>query len=418
MPDNTILRKTIQIYAGPEGISETPDENVGRFTSPVVDVSDIRWGRLTLYDKKLRQFFAVNFGRKIELIKGPPLPEGNLHRPIDIGLLEKNREILDLYWSPPDVRISGVNMMMMTEEYHSTGRHIPIRETDPDYRQNEYVLVLDESGRIDLLDRETLALAGTAGYLPTPESLFFPSKGQAKPRDLLAYRVMPVAFKENHKFRGLITAAVGREGTALALSVFDEKGKLIGADYSRSTTRRRGSGIPSSKAVFFDMPWAPVITIVRYLFENLQPPVLSLVSYFTADTFEAASGHRALLVLPNSLIATKGRDETGNIAERFMVALYIILPSIILAIWLAYRLSKDAAKVGLSSDIRLYWVIGTIAFGLPAYITYRLIRPKITLVTCLNCGKQRRPDMDTCHRCGGKWDIPELTPPTWRVLDS
>jgi uncharacterized paraquat-inducible protein A len=62
-------------------------------------------------------------------------------------------------------------------------------------------------------------------------------------------------------------------------------------------------------------------------------------------------------------------------------------------------------------------MIGTIAFGLTAYITYRLTQPKITLVTCTNCGKLRRPDMARCHRCGSKWHIPELTPPAWRVVD-
>jgi len=25
--------------------------------------------------------------------------------------------------------------------------------------------------------------------------------------------------------------------------------------------------------------------------------------------------------------------------------------------------------------------------------------------------------MDRCHRCKSEWLVPELTPPTWRVLD-
>jgi uncharacterized OB-fold protein len=40
------------------------------------------------------------------------------------------------------------------------------------------------------------------------------------------------------------------------------------------------------------------------------------------------------------------------------------------------------------------------------------------LVTCANCGRMRRPDMEKCHRCGSKWYVPELIPPTWRVLDT
>ncbi|MFQ6036416.1 MAG: hypothetical protein ACE5NM_11320, partial [Sedimentisphaerales bacterium] len=36
-PDKTILLKTVQLYAGPEGVSETPDKTLGRFIRPIVD---------------------------------------------------------------------------------------------------------------------------------------------------------------------------------------------------------------------------------------------------------------------------------------------------------------------------------------------------------------------------------------------
>jgi hypothetical protein len=112
------------------------------------------------------------------------------------------------------------------------------------------------------------------------------------------------------------------------------------------------------------------------------------------------------------------RDSQGNFAERLFSALGLMLPSIVLAIWLAGRVGKNAAVVGLSRNARLYWIVGTTAFGLVGYITYRLSRPKIALVTCANCGHPRRPDMDKCHRCGSPWHVPELIPPTWKVLDS
>jgi hypothetical protein len=173
----------------------------------------------------------------------------------------------------------------------------------------------------------------------------------------------------------------------------------------------------SSRAVLFGFPWAPLITIGKFMLENLHPPILSLASYFTAGSFEAGSGHRALLLLPNSFIAMKGRDARGNIAARFLSALALISPSIVLSILLAWRLGRDAAVVGLPRKTRRWWLFGTIAFGLAGYITYKLTRPKVTLVTCPNCGNPRRPDMEKCHRCGSKWDVPELTPPVWRVLN-
>ena len=410
MPDTTIMRKMVQIYVGSEGISETPDEDTGRFTSPVVDVSDIGRGQLTLYDKKLRQFFTVKFLKEVELIRGPQLPEEDPRRPVDIGLLSKNPGVLDLYWSP----LTSQN----PQEGVSYGRsvHIPIREGNSDYRPERYVLVLDESGRIDLLDKETLEFAGPAGRLPAPET-FFPTDKNVTPDDLLAYRILPMALKEDHKYRGLFAAAVSREGTALALAVFDANGVPIKSDQTWTTVRRGNIITYSSSVVFFGAPWAPVMTIGKFLLENLHPPILSLASYFTAGSIEAASGHRAMFLLPNSFIAMKGRDARGNIATRFLAALLLILPSIVLAIFLAVRVGKDAAFVGLPQKTRRFWTLGTIAFGLASYITYRLTRPKITLVTCANCGKPRRPDMETCHRCGSKWDVPELIPPVWRVVN-
>jgi len=217
----------------------------------------------------------------------------------------------------------------------------------------------------------------------------------------------------------MFVASLSRDGTALALAVFDEKGKLIRSDYTKLTKYIgvHKTSIHSSKAVFFEAPWAPALTIGKFMAENLHPPILSVASYFTASAFEAAAGHRGLFFLPNSFIAMKGRDNYENFAERFISGLWLISPSIILAIWLACRVSKDAVVVGFSENARLCWILGTVCFGLTAYITYRLTRPKLTLVTCPNCGKMRRPDMPKCHRCKSDWHVPELTPPTWRVLN-
>jgi hypothetical protein len=414
MPDGTLLRQKIQLYIGPEGVSEIPDNKLGRFTSPVVDTSEIDRGQLTLYDRKLRQFFAVRFRQDIELIKGPQLSKDDPRRPVDIGILRKNPSILDLCWTPPTIKTSENNQYR--KPYFGLGSiHTPIRETDPDYHPDKYLLVLDESGRIDLLDKETLEFAGPAGRLPAPETLF-PTDEGVTPDDLLAYRVLPMALKEDHKYRGLFAASVSREGTALALAVFDEKGNCIKSEGTRIRGGRRG-GMPSSRAVLFGFPWAPAITIGKFLLENLHPPILSLASYFTAESFEAGSGHRALFLLPNSFVAMKGRDARENMVARFLYAFLLISPSIALVILLALRVNKDAAVIGLSQKTRRRWIIGTIAFGLAGYITYWLTRPNVTLVTCTNCGKPRRPDMDICHRCSSKWDVPELIPPAWRVLD-
>ncbi|MFC1792221.1 hypothetical protein ACFL3Q_01385 [Planctomycetota bacterium] len=417
MPDSDNLEREVQYYIGPEGISEIPDKTSGRFIEPIADSSEFKtslWksGKIILYDKKIRRFFAINLEERI-VTKGQQLSKDDPRRPIDIGILNKNDDILDLYWMLPTIKTSENNQV---RTLYSRGLYKHIGERDPDYRPDRYILVLDKSGRIDLLDKETLELSGPAGFLPTPKTLF-PTDEGVTPDDLLAYRVLPVALKEGHKYRGLFAAAVNREGTSLALDVFDEKGALIGRDQTWASVRRGNRRTYSSRAVLFGFPGAPAMTISKFMLENLHPPILSLASYFTAESFEAGSGHRALFLLPNSFIAMKGRDARENIAVRFMYGLLLISPSIALAILLALCVNKDAAVIGLSRKTKRWWLLGTIAFGLAGYITYKLIRPKITLVTCANCGKPRRPDMNKCHRCGSKWNVPELTPPGWRVLN-
>ncbi len=411
MPDGTFMLKKVHLYVGPEGVSEIPNKSLGRFSSVVVDLSD-NISPVVLYDQKMRRFFAIDHSQR-SVTKGPQLPENDPHRPIDIGLLNKKLDVLDLFWLPTEVkRPEG------STDTDIRSVHVPIRENNSKYRTDQYSFVLDASGRIDLLDNKTLEFVGTAGHLPAPQS-FFPSKGRVQPEDLIAYRVFPLALGTNRQYRGLFVASVGREGTDLALAVFDHNGILIAREDTRVTGRKsyRQRAAALGKAIFWEVPGGPMLATMKFLFENLHPPILSLVSYFTASTFEAGSGHRALFLLPNSFIAMKGRDSRGNIATRFISALLLIIPSILFAIWLACRVRKDTASIGFSRQSRFWWTIGTIAFGLPAYITYRLTKPKITLVTCANCGKLRRLDMEKCHQCNSPWEVLERTAPNWRVLD-
>lgn len=430
MPDKTMQYKEVQLYAGPEGISETAEKSLGRFIAPITDSTNWGWPLRTVYDKKLRRFFSIDFDKRT-IVKGPQLAKDDKHKPVQIGYLGKHhQDLLSLDWGPPELKLSDedVKKRGLTIDPNrpkppplpggTPSWIIPIVRQSLEYTcAGEYLLVLDETGRIDLLDRETLEFAGTAGFLPNPR---FSSTELVKDADLLGYHAFPLAFTTDNKYRGMCAACVSREGTSLALAVFDEKGKRIKTSYTMLTkkVRNKHQYIPSSRAVFFETPWAPASTISKYLAENLQPPILSIASYFTADSFEAGAGHRALFILPNSFVAMKGRDINENAGIRFYAALLIILPSIILAILLGWRVSKDATTVGFSESAKLYWMLGTLAFGLTAYITYRLTRPKITLVTCANCGNPRRPDMDRCHRCGSKWRVPELIPPAWRVIDN
>jgi hypothetical protein len=406
------LAKAVTLYAGPGGISETAVQNLGRFGAPIVDTGNIKSGLsvLTGYDRGLRCFFTVNLEKRV-VTKGPQLAKGDFHKPIQIGRISGISKS-GLSWSPPRTEVKDTNEKGDSDSNQKTA-HRPLIKYS--YSAGQYELVLDESGQIDLLDKETLVFAGKAGFLPAPQTLY-DSKDSVTPKDSLDYDVLPLTLKTDNKYSGCFVKAVSREGTSMALAAFDEKGMMIKCDYTK-TQSNSDKTMPSSAAFFFGSPAAPVLTITRYLLENLQPPVLSMASFITADSFSALAGHNALFILPNSFIAMFGRSIGGGIMARFIFALLLISPSIILSIWLTCKVARDAAMVGLSDKARFYWKIGTILFGLTAYITYRLTRPGITLVTCENCGKLRRPDMENCHRCGSKWHVPELTAPAWRVVD-
>ena len=420
VPGKPLWKKEVISYIGPEGIAKTFDKNIGRFFDPIIDWNLNDTG--IIYDKKLRQFFSFDFDKKL-LNKGPQLASNDTHEPVSLGEYKTPNNVIksihSLDWRPPYFKeTQDVNVTVGTGKEK---RKVHIKAVTPLY-SSKYIPVVDQTGRIDWLNKVTLQFEGIAGYLPAPQTLFAAAKN-AKPSSLLEYGVRPIIYEKDGIHRGgILAVSISSEGTSMALAAFDEKGWRTAYDDTKIEDWPKGSMtkklIPSSRAALWHSPFAPVFTISKYLLENLQPPILSIAAYFTADSFEAASGHRALFILPNSFVAMLGRNVSENPVTNFMLALLMISPSFILSVWLAFKVSRDAAVVGLSSNAQSYWFIGTILFGLPAYITYRLTRPKIVLVTCANCGRPRRPDMEKCHRCTSKWHVPELTPPSWRVLDT
>jgi len=382
-------------YAGPEGVSSKPN-NTGRFSSPTVFFEPgilLRWRRspppCIVYDRETRRFYFVDFEKKI-IGMGPEIQDPSVE-PYETGLLPK--------WelsSPAEFRLTSIK---------SYRNRLPI-----DAQGTIYLPIVSKSGRIDLIDLRTPRIVGPVGQLPKPRTLF--GLGSSEPKDLLDYDVDVVSFipsplrpgsdKAKVGIIGIVAVSVSRQGMWTSVAVFDKDGKKIKSADSKST--------------FFDAPGGPALTITKYILESLHPPVLTLVSFFTAYSFDARSTHRALFLMPNSFVAM-ARDYEGNIFYMFLLVLLLMLPGILFVALLGWLVSRDAVIIGLSHNARRFWLAGTLVFGLPAYITYRLTRPKITFVTCTNCGKPRRPDTDICHRCGSKWEVPELTPPAWRVLN-
>jgi hypothetical protein len=422
--DKSVYRET-EFYAGPNGISEKAQPSLGRFYDPVVTIG---WdpNQICLYDKKTRRFYVIDFAGG-SVSKGFQLAQGDSREPIanySVAGIEKwsNNTGLNVSWIGPEVWNAekgewvGQRVFLSGGERTSRGYGVVSWGDFTD----TYIPVLDKTGRIYIYNTKEESFV-QAGYLPVPKSPF--KLGQqseiANPRNVLAYEVWPIYAIQRFpadpnkspknfdvKYLGMNVACISREGTAMAMAVFDPNGRMI----CRGDTTSKGIST-------VDTVYDSDATMIIFLLENLQPVVFEAASYLCGDYFEPSPGHRALFILPNSFVGMFGRGTDEKLAVRPFGALLFMGPSLILSVWLAFRVRKDATIVGLSGTAKTWWTAGTIAFGLSAYIAYRLTRPKETLVTCQNCGNMRRPDMEKCHRCGSKWEMPELTPPNWRICD-
>lgn len=426
-PNDENMSFSNELFAGPNGISRTVSASLGRFYDLSISGG---WGPnwIGIYDGTSRQFYVIDFVEGT-VNKESKLTEINRRGMVATGKIEKGfytAIVPQVIWSPPEIwnaaeggwrrqRVFLAGEDFSSTEYYVRGWSI----TRP------FVQILDKTGRIYNYNTKEQSLV-QAGFLPMPWSMF-KSEVQndiAKPRNVLAYNVLPVyatlktPFDLNKppegsdvRYLGMSVACVSREGTAMALAVFDPNGRMV----CRGDTMCEG--MPSVEAVYSQSPEAPIWTMAEFLLENLQPTVFGMAAYLCGDCISATAGHRALFILPNSFIGMLGRAVANTFLEKQVLALLLICPSLVLSVWLAGRIRKDAKLTGLSNSSVKGWMAGTMAFGLPAYITYRMTRHKEVLVTCQNCGMMRRPDMEKCHRCGSKWDMPELTPPNWRICD-
>lgn len=431
----SIERPTAVHYAGPDGVSKSAGEELGRFRNPI-HVAGASLHHI-LYDRKLHRFYAID-GEAMTVKAGAELTDTILRRPLVMGSAPYY-EGLRLNWGAPMQRV-----LREAQDEESAPRYehrFTIRFSTSSGYWSRYVPVIDASGQIVLLDQRTLQLVPAKGTLPVPKTLY--GEGSRRPSQLLKHEVQAITIGPESEYAGLLAAGVSQQGTSLAMSIFDKDGRLLttadtravpysekaqifsivnsndmaDGDRTNALPVRRTPWINSAPAALFERPWAPALTVSKYLLENVHPPALTLASFLLANRIEAGASHRTLLLVPNSFAAMQRDQVRQGIVMQLLSAVWIILPGILLAVLLAWRVVRDAVDTGLPGGVRSLWLLGTLAFGLPAYITYRMTRPKEALVTCANCGLRRRPDMDRCHRCNGPWDLPELAPPAWRVLD-
>jgi hypothetical protein len=345
-------------------------DSLGRFLSPVV-CGETRAGRI-IFDRGSSYFYAIDF---------------------DVQKVHRGPRIADMTFRPVDVVTSklGPGVCSVDGRYSSS-----VRDEDVTYATNPgeiCIPVVDESGAIAVLDLRSWNLITRAGHLPAPRTSY--GRGSSRPENLFDYDVKVIIKRPENEYAGLMIAALPRAGVPLTVCVFNRDGHLIG-----ETPDRAAIG-----------PWLTT----KHLIESLHPPVLTLASFFTAYSFDAGATHRVVFLMPNSFVAQQ-RDRQTSFLFQLLWALVFMLPAMLFAGFLSWRVAVDARVIGLSAWARRVWMAGTFAFGLPAYITYRLMRPRCVLMVCRDCGRGRRLDRDVCHHCGRGWDSPELEPPAWRVI--
>jgi hypothetical protein len=214
---------------------------------------------------------------------------------------------------------------------------------------------------------------------------------------LFDYRVEVIVKRPENEYAGLMAVSLSRQGSLATIAVFGKDGRLL-------EESRRGGGIPLG-----------LLLPTKYLVETLHPPILTLASFFTAYDLGAGATYRTLLLMPNSCVALQHDRETKP-ALQLLAAVLFLLPAMLLSGFLSWRVVRDASGMGLSVPTRCLWGLTTVLLGLPAYVTYRLVRPRVALSLCPSCGRGRRVDRDTCHHCGRSSDGPGLSSPAWRVI--
>jgi hypothetical protein len=360
--DNQMWRKVVLAYAGPEGMSGKLDESLGRFTDPVVSKNGV-FGSILVFDRRLHRFYQMNF-EKGTVKASREFSFAGEYSPVAIDDFGKNRSTINIRYRIPGVKGSP--------------------EIDNKPQLDNFALILDQTGRLDWFDLNKMDFTGLAGYVPNLS-------------DAYAYKICPLLWADSQ--RGLVVTSFSMDtlihGTQV---IFDPGGQVVQSD-ERSDWRSKLSAF----------------RVARYLLENLYSPAMLFGSCAQMRLFKNSGNHASLYMPTNSFLVRYSEREVENYADYIGGLFMVVAPALILSFFLARSVKKNAVSLGLSKPACRAWFLLTIAFGVPAYITWRITRPREAMVTCKNCGKLRRPEFERCQHCNSPWHVPEITPPAWRV---
>ena len=418
-------------YIGPKGYSTRENPDLGTFGKPLL-ARDYSWfvGNDTssqfLYDIDSRRFYRIDMEvskeefknqtyfnvqlDSIRIVEGP-VQEQSGWNPVKIGWYIRSGhtlypEVLRLEWKPP-YRVEREPHPVIGSEEEVVEKTVPIKDAPRPSASKPGFLVLHQDGRIDHVDGETLTVVKTAAAF-LPELGFYEHSRSRRPRDMADCTAMGL-YDPNGLHLKTIVAALGRDGFTMALDFYDANGNLR---VHRSLGNSDGVGF-----LWDDISGGAFYLTFRYLMENMQSPLLRLLDLPAASWMEPGNRYSTLFVHPNSFVGLM-KIEPDHI-EFWSQLLLLMLPSLMLSSWLGIKARRKAALLGYDTTDKDIWFIAILAFGIPAYITFKLMLPKEKMITCANCGNLRRVEFDVCQSCKRDWQKTKTltTPPNWSVKD-
>ena len=439
-------------YAGPNGVAQSPGPELGRFASPVFPKMGIHEDGYTsfplsyfLFEPGEECFYAINFQFE-EVIRGPKIDPG-VFQPIQVAPLSKNE--LDYHplqmWARPPLR--ALPHQVKAKQPFWEGNRLVEREIEVTFHVPERVppnrvlmmasmldrgLFLNRDGSVWELDPETAAPRRKLGWLTGPPQMraSFPTSPAAAVDDLYAYKVQMIYQQIDFpgEARSPVIEPIGLAETTMtpegvvSLGVFKE-GTLVKDDVFNQPRRAREG--PAGK--FYQ--WG------RLAAENLAPPAVNLASFFLGSRPAGEDARAALVILPYSYAAEQGRGRVKfwpdfrpggygrgeqsrgePMITRLGSTLALLSPSLLLGAVLGWLAKREAAALGYAPKARQAWAGAILLLGIPGYLTWRLTRPRVSRVTCDNCGQLRRTDFARCQFCQAEWR--QRPAPGWRISDA
>jgi hypothetical protein len=404
----TSYKNTILSYIGTDGVCNKND-NDKKFGKLLF--GNFFCSNLTFFDKTSRRFYRIAFD-KTKFCWGPVIEE-SLGDIVQIGSIGKNEYTTgNLGFIPPmkTVKVTEDNkdeiksIVPRTSHYKEDSgekqKYADIPVTDEKIRFATGIvnatMAMNSNGKVFLVGND-LSVIKPIGQIA---DIYGSHPG---PKDLFAYNFK--VLKRNEEVKGAVLAGISPQGYTPYIMVFDENGNLINTKAPCIN--------PPMKAE--SLPWS---FVAKYLLESLQPWCLGIASYYTADKVDLAYMFRGMFIMPDSYIAFFGREtgDAGEIVQLLAASFVFLLPSLLIGIALGIRVYIKSGRAGLAKSERKAWLFTVLLFGIPGYIGYKLTNPRQMQITCKNCGKGRRPDMDSCHNCGASWNLDELDPPKWSVF--